>query len=213
MDATSSRSEQELVAHLEGLEQAIHQLKEKQRDGLAVTSLELSNSRAGPPIDTQLGKVACPVCFAEVQENSLRKHMANSCGGTELTCPAIGCRERMPASELKVHLEHKCQVTKRRRWLAKQAKTRETEKRMVEAKKQEDALLKRRADALAARELRKHRWPPPEEHPDLLAESLPPLKEGEAIPSEDSGGGEVPSNATMTEASTTVLMYLFVFLL
>ncbi|CAN0021419.1 unnamed protein product, partial [Ectocarpus fasciculatus] len=91
----------------------------------------------------EVKRVACPVCFEEVSESALRHHMANSCGGNEVVCPAIGCRERMPISELKVHVKHKCPVAKRRKWLAKQAQSRDAEKRLEEAKKQE-AHLKRK---------------------------------------------------------------------
>ena len=163
ISTTAAATAAELQKQLLDVEQAITHLKGRQEEGLAITSLDLPKPREYYVINTELKRVACPVCFADVSENALRMHMANSCDGSEVICPAVGCREIMLASELKFHTEHKCTVTKRRRWLAKQAKTRELQKRMEEAKRQEDALLKRKAGAQDIRKVRQHRWPPPDE--------------------------------------------------
>lgn len=173
-----------LQKQLEEVDHAISHLKTRQHEALEVTSLDLPKTREFFKIDTQVKRVACPVCFEDVSESALRHHMANSCGGNEVVCPAIGCRERMPISELKVHVKHKCPVAKRRKWLAKQAQSRDAEKRLEEAKKQEALVLKRRAQELERRRVRQHRWPPPLEEDAAGGEQNAPAED-----TADAGGG------------------------
>lgn len=208
MSATSS--ELQLQRQLRDVDQAIQHLKAKQEEAIAVTSLELPPRRDFYKIDTDLKRVPCPVCFEDILENNLRNHMLSSCGGNEVSCPAVGCRERVPASQLQMHIEHKCQVTKRRKWLAKQAKAREAEKRLQEAKRQEEALMKRKAVELERRQVRRRRWPPPAEI-DELAQSL--AFDGQSVESTDfeSAEGVEPVDTLCSNPITVNIVTLSVY--
>lgn len=195
----STSAEAALQRQLMDVESAIATLKTRQEEGIAVTSMELPITRQVYKIDTSIKRVACPVCFEDVLESGLRHHMANACVGIEVECPAVGCRQRMPASELKIHMDHKCPVAKRRKWLARQAKTREAEQQVLEAKRQEDTLLKRRAAELERSRLRRHRWPPPSVEDSN--ESLRPIGADDGVkdvPMDSEKGTEPPVENAIT---------------
>jgi hypothetical protein len=147
--------ETELQNELLEIDRAIKSLKLKQTEAIINTSIELPKPREYYVIDTQVKRVACPVCFEDVAETMLRRHMASECKGNEIICPSIGCKERMPACDLSTHIQQKCRVVKRRKWLAKQSKVREVENQINKAKNDAEEYKKRN------KSLNKNRVPPP----------------------------------------------------
>jgi hypothetical protein len=207
-----------LQGRMREVEAAICSLKARQGQGLALASLDLPPPRSHLLIDTQPRRSACPVCFADVAESALRRHLAESCAGSEAACPHAGCGLRMPAGELRHHMQQTCVVAKRRRMLAKKVKAREVGKRLAGAQAAEAALLRRRAEAKEARLLRQRRWPPPDDSNSSggggggeEGDKPPTPSGGEGEGAEGGGAGDqaepAPAAITVSSCSCTHSIY------
>jgi hypothetical protein len=180
MKTQSDFSEEELKNKLRILDNAIEVVNSNRKQNLLLQSNEIIRTGEYYKIDTQPKRVSCSKCFKDLSETMLRKHVAEECTSNEITCPAIGCKMIMCASDLKKHLADDCQVTKKRRWLAKQSKVRVIEERKKKAEEDERRYLSRKK-APASRRV------PPAEADAPAASPRPSSREAEAARVQEKG--------------------------
>ena len=158
MEDQSEFTEEDLENKLRILDNAIEVVTTNRKQNLLLLSDEIIRTGEYYKIDTQPKRVSCPKCFKDLSESMLRKHVNEECTSNEVKCTAIGCQMIMCASDLKKHLANDCQVTKKRRWLAKQSKVRAIEERKKKAEEDERRYLSRK------KATDPHRGPPTESY-------------------------------------------------